>query len=493
VVKRDPERAIRTTCTGAGTTALEEVHGIQGNLKTINRKNLEKLKGRILKHGFNVPYHVWIDKEGRRNLLDGHQRTRALLELQAAGYAVPPLPYDIIEAKDLADAKDKLLGIASQYGEFTMEGLRDFTQGMEIDSDIRLTSGEIRLENIRGEEDLGDDDAPEAAPKIAKAGDLWDLGPHRLKVGDSTAKEEVAALFQEDLAQLVFTDPPYGVDYDDAERGGHNGGIMNDEKKGLELEKQLLAPAFKLAAKNAVEDAAFYIWHASATREHFARALKAAGLEERQYLVWVKPTIVMGRAHYHWAHEPCFYAGKAGITPRWAGDRRQSTVWQVTLRREGTAYVQLAQGVTLTDADGSQIHLTRDPPKGKKDRSVRVEPGETTLVSSLDGSDVWEIAPDSKKDYVHPNQKPVDLALRAIINNTEPGEVVYDAFAGSGSTLIACQRAQRCFRGMELDRHFADLIIKRWCLWMFNHHLEPTLTRNGKPFEWQKFCPELAG
>jgi DNA modification methylase len=485
------QQQIRITCKGAGTIPLEEVHGIQGNLKTINRKNLEKLKARILKHGFNVPYHVWIH-EGQHNLLDGHQRTRALLELQAQGHAVPPLPYDVIEAKDLADAKDKLLGISSQYGEFTMEGLREFTMDMEIDEDLRLPSGEIRLETIKPSDDeAGDDEVPDAAPKIAKDGDIWELGPHRLKVGNSTSKEDVAALFQGDLAQLVFTDPPYGVDYDDAPRGGHNGGIMNDEKKGTELEKTILAPAFKLAAKNAVEDAAFYIWHASATRQNFERALTAAGLEEKQYLIWIKPSIVMGRSHYHWAHEPCLYASKHGITPRWAGDRKQSTVWTVTMRETGKAHVNLANGLMLADGEGAQLYLTRDAPKGKKPRGIRVAPGEVTVISSFDGSDVWEVAPDSKADYIHPNQKPCELALRAMFNNTEPGEIVYDAFSGSGSTLIACQRAGRIFRGMELDRHFADLIIKRFCIWLFNHHLTPELKRNGKPFEWQKFVPEL--
>jgi DNA modification methylase len=489
--KKPDKPTIRITCNAAGKVRLEEVKGIQGNLKTINRKNLEKLKGRILKHGFNVPFHVWVHN-GHFYLLDGHQRTRALLELQAQGYTVPPLPYDVIEAKDLKDAKDKLLGITSQYGEFTMEGLREFTLDIEIDTDLRLPSGEIRLETLRpAEEELGDDDVPDAAPKIAKRGDVWELGPHRLKVGDATSKEDLADLMQGDAAQLYFTDPPYGVDYDDAPRGGHNGGIQGDDKKGQALEKQLLAPAFRLAAKTLVDDAAIYIWHASATRINFERALTAAGFEEHQYIIWVKPAIVMGRAHYHWQHEPCFYCGKAGCTPRWAGDRKQSTVWSVTMRTEGAAFVALAGGVALADGEGNQIFVQRDAPRGKKVRGIRVAAGETVLLSSLDNSDIWEVAPDAKKDYVHPNQKPVELSMRAIINNTEAGEVVLDSFTGSGSTLLGCQRTGRLFRGLEIDPRWVDRIIKRWCLWMFNHHLEPTVTRNGKPYEWQKFCPEL--
>jgi DNA modification methylase len=480
------QRAIRITCSGAGTVELERVKGIQGNLKRIDRKELEKLKHRILKHGFNVPYHIWRHGD-TFNLLDGHQRTKALLELQAQGYTVPELPYDLIEAKDMADAKDKLLGISSQYGDFTIEGIRDFIGDGELDLDLRLPSGEIRLESVRADESAGgDDDEPEAAPKISRLGDIYELGPHRLVVGDCTSKDAMAKLMGDQAAQLVFTDPPYGVGYD-----GADGGILNDEKKGQELEHQLLAPAFKLAARYSMEDAAYYIWHASATRPSFQRAILAAGLEERQYIIWVKPAATMGRSQYQWQHEPCFYCGRHGIVPRWTGDRKQTTVWVVTQRKDGAGFVAIANGVTLVGEDGAHLHIQREPPKGKKARSLKVGDGEVILLSSLEGSDVWEVQPDSKSDYMHPNQKPVELSMRAIINNTEPGEVVLDMFTGSGSTLIGTQRANRVFRGLELDPRWADLIVKRWCLWMFRHHMEPVLTRNGKPYEWQKFCPEL--
>lgn len=484
MAKTRNEQEIRVTCSGSGTVDISKLKGIQGDLKTITRKNLEKLKNRILKKGFNVPYHVWINGK-TWYILDGHQRTRALLELQAQGYTIPELPYDIIEAKSLEDAKDSLIGISSQYGEFSIEGLREFTMGMDME-DFRLTDGEIRLESVRADKDDGDDEAPEEAPKISKAGDLWEMGPHRLKVGDSTSKEDVAQLMEGGLAQLVFTDPPYGVDYE-----GADGGILNDEKKGIELEKQLLAPAFKLAYKYSLDDAAFYIWHASSTRRCFEQAIIAAGLEERQYIIWVKPSLVMGRGAYHWQHEPCFYCGKHSIVPRWSGDRKQTTVWNVTQRKEGASFVAIANGVELIGDEGAHLYIMRDPPKGKKSRTLRVKDGETIQVASLEGSDVWEVNPDAKQEYIHPNQKPVELSMRAIVNNTEPGEIVFDLFSGSGSTLIGAQRANRAFRGLELDPKWADKIVKRWCLWMFRHNMDPVLSRNGKPFEWQKFCPEL--
>ncbi len=483
-------KAIRITCKGVGTVALEEVTGIQGNLKKISRKNLEMLKNRILKRGFNVHYHIWKN-HGKNYLLDGHQRTRALLELQAQGYFVPELPFSIVEASSLEDAKDALLGISSQYGEFTMEGLREFTVGMEIDGDLRLPSGEIRLDAINPAEPRGDDDVPEAAPKIAKRGDLWTLGPHRICVGSATSKDDVALLMGQDRAQLVFTDPPYGIDYDSRGEKDYLGGIANDEKKGLELEKELLAPAFRLAAKYALEEAAFYIWHASVSRKTFERALTAAGLVERQYIIWAKPWIVMGRGQYHYQHEPCFYCGKGKVVPRWTGDRTESTIWTATLHSDGQAFLVLADGILLSTATGTHLYIHRDPPKTKKHRSVRVEPEESVVISTLDGSDVWEVKPDSKTEYVHPNQKPVELALRAIRNHTNPGEIVLDVFAGSGSTLIAAHRSDRVARLMEISPRFVDIIIKRWCIWIHARHLEPEVTRNGKPYDWTKFCPEI--
>lgn len=482
-------KSIRITCEGKGTIALEQALGIQGNLKKISRVNLEKLKGRILKRGFNVPYHIWQNK-GKNYLLDGHQRSKVLLELQAQGYHIPPLPYDYIHAANMQDAKDALLGISSQYGEFTIGGLREFTIGMEIDADLRLPAGEIRLEMIRPAENVGEDDAPIAAPRISKAGETWTLGPHRLQVGDATSPGAYLALMGEDRAQLAFTDPPYGVEYDSRGELMYLGGISNDKKNGADLEKRILGPAFRLMRRYALEDAAFYIWHASATRIHFERAMEAAGLLERQYIVWVKPWIVMGRGAYHYQHEPCFYASKGEAAPRWAGDRTQSSIWTASFNQKGRAFISLAEPILLTATEPNHLYIAAEPPK-RKYRTVQLEEGETAVISTLEGGDVWQVAPDRKKDYEHPNQKPVELAARAIANHTEAGEIVLDPFAGSGSTLIAAERTGRRCRAIELDRRFADIIIKRWCLYIHAQHLEPEVLRNGKPYEWTKFCPEL--
>lgn len=138
------EKNIRVTCQGATSLALDELVEFQGGLKKLSKKNLEKLKARILEDGFNVPFFVW-KHDGTNSLLDGHQRVRALKSLQSDGYEIPPLPVAYIEASDIADAKKKLLAISSQYGEFDSEELSQWLDelGDDIADTLRIVDGEM--------------------------------------------------------------------------------------------------------------------------------------------------------------------------------------------------------------------------------------------------------------------------------------------------------------------------------------------------------------
>jgi DNA modification methylase len=256
----------------------------------------------------------------------------------------------------------------------------------------------------------------------------------------------------------VHTDPPYGVSYE--AQSGKFAEIAGDGKRNDEL-VALLRAAFQNMAARTLDDAAWYIWHASTTREDFAYAMKEAGLLERQYLVWVKPAAVLGRSDYRWGHEPCFYASKDGHTPAFYGDRTNETVWRVAARtKDGPAGI-VGQGTYLQTGQGDGIFLTARPPKGKKARSYRLNLGETmTLATTSAAGTVWEISRDHAA--AHPTQKPVELPRRAILNSTKPGQVVLDAFLGSGSTLIAAElTGRRCF-GTELDPKYAAVTLDRW-------------------------------
>lgn len=167
------EKNIRVTCQGAINLALDELVEFQGGLKKLSKKNMEKLKARILEDGFNVPFFVW-KHDGTNSLLDGHQRIKALKSLQGDGYEIPQLPVAIIEASDIADAKKKLLAISSQYGEFDGEELSSWIDdlGDDIADTLRIVDGEMERLLKDPKETEGDDDVANAVDSITELGDV---------------------------------------------------------------------------------------------------------------------------------------------------------------------------------------------------------------------------------------------------------------------------------------------------------------------------------
>ena len=203
------DKKIKVTCTGADVLPVDALENFQGSLKKITKANLQKLKRRIIRDGINVPLFVWRDHDMCR-ILDGHQRLKSLLSLREEGYELPLVPVAYIEAENEKDARQKLLGITSQYGEFEIEELSEWLA--ELDSDIadtvRIVSSEIKIKlDI---ETNNDDDIDDNAEQITKYGDLWGLGHHRLLCGDSTKIDDVERLMDGKKADMVFTDPPYG-------------------------------------------------------------------------------------------------------------------------------------------------------------------------------------------------------------------------------------------------------------------------------------------
>lgn len=299
-------------------------------------------------------------------------------------------------------------------------------------------------------------DATPSKPRT-KQGDLWQLGEHRLLVADSRDPKAVKRLMGGRKAQMVFTDPPYGVNYQD----GKGRTIKNDKLAQDDLAKMLI-PCFKNAFDLTTSDAAFYIWHASATRGDFEYAMKAAGLEEKQYIIWAKPQLVLGHADYHWSHEPCFYASKAGAKPVWYGTRSETTVWRIGTVGADAQAITLGNGLLLSDGKGGELYLGRKP-SGKKARHLRLEPGKPLHIGDSQGQGtVWEVSREAQGNEYHPNQKPVDLAVKAMENSTQTGQAVLDLFAGSGSTLAAAETTGRHAFVVELEPKWADGILNRW-------------------------------
>jgi len=240
------------------------------------------------------------------------------------------------------------------------------------------------------------DDAPEPpAVPVSVVGDLWLLGRHRLLCGDSTIGAAVTNLLGDVKPHLMVTDPPYGVAYDPTWRkeAGVNqnkrrlGKVANDDRADWQ-EAWALFPG-----------SVAYIWHAGRHASTVQDSLTAAGFEVRSQLIWAKDRFALSRGHYHWQHEPCWYAVRNGHA-NWCGDRRQSTVWQIPAR-EG-------QG------------------------------------------------------FEHGTQKPVECMRRPIENNSSPGQAVYEPFCGSGTTIIAAEMTGRVCYAIELLPQYIDVAVKRW-------------------------------
>ena len=229
---------------------------------------------------------------------------------------------------------------------------------------------------------------------VSVPGDLWILGKHRLLKGDSTCRADVEKLLNGVRPTLLVSDPPYGVNYDPEwrKRAGINnsdrmGKVSNDDRADWR-EAWALFPG----------DVA-YVWHGALHSATVANSLEACDFQIRSQIIWAKPSLVMGRGHYHWQHEPCWYAVRG--TGHWNGDRKQSTLWQIENRNQ----------------DAETVHST---------------------------------------------QKPVECMRRPIANNSSPGQAIYEPFCGSGTTIIACEKEARSALAIELDPVYVDVAVRRW-------------------------------
>ena len=259
-----------------------------------------------------------------------------------------------------------------------------------------------------------EDEVPEPpANPVTLAGDLWLMGDgsnqHRVLCGDSTSEKDVHEVLAGHVPFLMVTDPPYSVMYDPEWRSRvtnlqkttrQSGTVANDDRADW-------TPAWQLFPGDVA-----YIWHAGVHAAEVAVSLLTAEFVIRAQIIWKKQRFVISRGAYHWGHEPCWYSVRDGKTAHWCGDRTQSTVWEVD------------NLVTTNRADDSQ-----DPE------------------NAITG---------------HGTQKPVEIMRRPIVNHTTPGEGVYDPFLGSGSTLIACEKAKRVLFGIDIDPKYVDCAVSRW-------------------------------
>lgn len=292
-----------------------------------------------------------------------------------------------------------------------------------------------------------------AKPKTRK-GDVWDLGPHRLICGDSQDPRVLEELLGSERPHLMWTDPPYGVDYVGKTKDAMT--IEGDNKGGL---RRLLEAAFTAAGDVLRPGAPVYVAHADTERITFEQALLVSGFLVRQNLIWVKNTMVLGHSDYHYRHEPILAAQQPG-EPEPEPDDDDDNVVPIFTDGGPKQHSPIIYGF----AGGGSGRLGRGGPNWWG-------PNNATTVFEF---------PKPPASREHPTMKPVGLILAHLANSLRKGRgFILDPFAGSGSTMMAADAHGAAARMVELDPAYCDVIAMRW-----QHHSGEAPLRNGKPVKF---------
>lgn len=424
-----------------GNKKLTEMVLWEDNPRTISKDEFEKLKTSIERKPYymNARPIVLSDRTGKNVIIAGNQRYKAV---KALGWTEAPTITFHCETEE----QEVEIAMVDNHnnGEWDTEALAnkfmDYPLSEWLGSDWDKMAGEFDKVDLEEIKEVTPEEPPEE-PK-SKLGEIYQLGDHRLMVGDSTKPDQVARLMDGELADLVVTDPPYNVNYGargeqyqeiaketgkDYAIGKENRTIMNDNMDDVSFQA-FLTDAFKAMNQALRPGGAFYIWHASRTAREFENALNINGLTVREQLMWVKNTFTLGRQDYQWIHEPCWYGWKDGAGHYFIDDRSQSTAFDKQPNIEEMSKSELQEIV-------------------KKFYEMPA-----TVIRE----------PKPTKSAEHPTMKPVKLIARIIRNSSRERERVLDLFGGSGTTMIAAEQMNRTCYMMELDPRFADVIIDRW-------------------------------
>lgn len=414
-----------------------QIPGVPKNPRVIRDQKFRLLKKSIeedpemlgLREILLFPY------QGKNIIIGGNMRYQALKDLGYTSAIVKILPADFTPEKLRAIViKDN-----SGFGEWDWDALADEWEAAQlIDWGLDVPDlGNVKADEEAEEDDYNPSDDLEK-PAKSREGDIYALGRHRLICGDSTDPQIIDILCGSTVVDLYLTDPPYNVDYASKNKA------LNAAEKGNRIQKEIandrmadgqfrefLNKALNAADRHLKPGGVFYIWHAGTEGFNFISAVRDAGWEFKQVLIWNKNNMVLGRQDYQWKHEPCLYGWKPGAGHYFIDSRSQLTVYQ----NEAGEF---------------------DPDKMTKAELVDLVKKIGQLPTDLIDEDKPLRIPD------HPTMKPLKLMGRCVKNSTRPGEVVLDSFGGSGSTLMACEQLGRVCFTVELDPHYVDVIIKRW-------------------------------
>lgn len=398
---------------------INEIIPYENNAKLHPKEQIEQIKNSILEFGNNDP--IAIDENNV--IIEGHGRYEALKELGFNKISVIVLDELSEEQKNAYRIVHNQLTMNTDWD---IDKLKEELNNINIDMSL-LGFNENLLDEV--EEDFSEVeednfDVDEALPEIPTtiAGQVYQLGNHRLMCGDSTHKEDILRLMNGYKADMLLTDPPYNINVSNSQG-------MTIENDDMDKTKfiEFLSNAFENVIENMKEGAAFYIWYADTSALEFHQACRNAKMTIRENLIWVKSQFILGRQDYHWRHEPCLYGWKDGAAHYFLNDRTQSTIFDETIDLDTITHEDLLEYVKNILNYSSVLYENKP------------------TVNDL-----------------HPTMKPLKLMGKLIKNSSKKNNIILDVFAGSGSTLIACEQLNRQCYCMEFDPKYCDVIIKRW-------------------------------
>jgi DNA modification methylase len=410
-------KTIRIAVRGADVVPIERLRIIQDDLKSLSRERYLELRGEIEKWGVCFALHVWVNEQEKTlDILDGTQRIRVLREMIKEGWTLPGVPVCFVEAANEREAVLKCLAGAGMYGHPESDGLYALMMkhGLTMADVPNIALPGIDMPTFEAEffkdaqaDAEGEDEVPPVPPVEArtKPGELWLLGRHRLLCGDATKPEDVERLMGGEKADMVFTDPPYGMRLDcnfSSMKGsskilvGNRGNEYRQIKgDGDDFSPELIRTVFS----NFTYCAEIFLWGA----DYYSEELPDRN--NGSWIVW---------------------------------DKRQNDA-----EDDSTA-------ASADKAFGSAFELCWSKTKHKR-TFARIRSGIFGVKNEAGTS-----------ERSHPTQKPVQLAEWFFSMWGATSKLIADTYLGSGSTLIACEKTdRRCF-GMEIDPAYCDVIITRW-------------------------------
>jgi len=381
---------------------VDELIPYNKNARLHSEAQVAQIAASIIEFGFTNP--VLID--GEKGIIAGHGRLMAAKKLGLKKVPVVVLDHlSETQKKAYIIADNKLAENAGWDEEILASELADLKNedfnldliGFEDQELEKIFANLYEKENEQESEEIPE---PEEKP-ISKSGDVWILGKHKLICGDSTDQKTYELLLGSEMADMLFTDPPYNVNYGDHLPEKYKNSLINKTKILNDNLGEDFGKFLSDFCKNAltVTKGACYICMSRSELQTLHKAFIDAGGRFSAFIIWVKNAFTLGRSDYQRQYEPILYGWKNNHDRYWCGARDQS--------------------------------------------------------------DIWFYNRPTKND-LHPTMKPVELCKRAILNSSKTDDIILDCFGGSGSTLIACEQTQRRCRMIELDPKYIDVIVKRW-------------------------------